>query len=76
MRFAALALLVILAQAPPQGSSTQDDPAPRVQSHDIPEDDDDEDETSWMLYGIAAGFTVFGAIVYLVISRADRSGKG
>jgi hypothetical protein len=64
------------AQAAQSSSTTQDESSSRVQSHDVPEDDDDEDETPWMLYGVISGFVVFAAVVYLVISRADRSGKG
>ncbi|HLX25110.1 MAG TPA: hypothetical protein VKR38_17305 [Usitatibacter sp.] len=85
MRIAALALLVLslswgapsAAQTAPSQPSTQAQPSQsQVQSHDVPEDDDDEDETPWQLYGVAAGFTLFAAVVYLVISRAGRSGKG
>ncbi len=77
MRFGALVLLILcLSWSAPSRPSTQPEPSSQVQSHDIPEDDDDEDETPWQLYGVAAGFTLFAAVVYLVISRAGRSGKG
>ncbi len=84
MRFAAAFALVLLLSWPafsaegtaPSQPSTTEQPGPRVESHDVPDDDDDEEETPWTLYGVIAGFVVFAAVVYLVISRADRSGKG
>lgn len=84
MRFAAGLLLSLTllwpvlspAETAPATPPTQSEPSPRVQSHDLPEDDDEEDDTPWTLYGAAAGFVLFAAIVFLVISRADRSGKG
>ena len=76
----ALSLLWPLAcrpqSAPPQPSA--DDSPQRVQTHDVPDDEeeDEEGETPWTLYAVLAGFTLFGAVVFLVISRGGRSGKG
>jgi hypothetical protein len=81
MRLAAL-LAFALALSWPLSSrgdsppSTQSQSAPRVESHDVPDDDDDEEEVPWTLYVVAGGFVFFAAVVYLVISRAGRSGKG
>jgi hypothetical protein len=84
MRFAAPLLLALALSWPlsspgetaPSSPSPQAEPAPRVQSHDIPEDDDDEEEIPWTLYILAGGFVFFAAVIYLVISRAGRSAKG
>jgi hypothetical protein len=76
LAFALSAPLAFAADAAPSTPATESEPSPRVQSHDIPEDDDEEDDTPWALYGVVAGFTLFAAVVFLVISRADRSGKG
>ena len=85
MRFAALLALALALSWPlsspgetaPSSPSTQAEPAPRVQSHDIPDDDDDdEEEIPWTLYILAGSFVFFAAVIYLVISRAGRSAKG
>jgi hypothetical protein len=82
MRSALLvAAFLALAQAPPPVASPdapQKTAEPeRVQAHDVPddEDDDDEDETPWMLYASIAGFVVFGAVIFLVVSRGNGSRK-
>jgi hypothetical protein len=84
MRLAALLALTLALSWPlsspgetaPGSPSAQPGPAPRVQSHDIPDDDDDEEEIPWMLYAMGGGFLFFAAVIYLVISREGRSGKG
>jgi uncharacterized protein len=48
----------------------------RVQAHDLPDDEDEEEEgTPWMLYGAIAAFVLFAAIIFLVVTRANRSEK-
>ena len=51
-------------------------PTPEVPPNDASDEDDDEDETPWLTYAAIAGFVLFAAIVWLVISRAGRSAKG
>jgi uncharacterized protein len=45
----------------------------RVQAHDLPDDEDDEEETPWTLYAAIAGFVFFAAVIFLVITRGNRS---
>jgi hypothetical protein len=71
---ALLLTFAVLAQSPP--SSQQPSRAePRVQSFDTEDEEEEDDDTPWMLYGAIGGFVLFGAVVYLVISRAARSAK-
>lgn len=66
----------LLETAPPAPEPGKPAPVARVQSYDVPDDDDDEDDVPWGLYAAMAGFALFAAVVYLVISRGARSGRG
>jgi len=50
----------------------KDGQAQRVQSHDVPEDDEEEEDVPWMLYGAIAGFVLFAAVIFLVVSRGPK----
>ncbi|HEY2630381.1 MAG TPA: hypothetical protein VGI57_14720 [Usitatibacter sp.] len=47
----------------------------RVQSHDIPDDEDDDEGNPWTLYAVIGGFLLFAAVVFLVVSRGSRPAR-